>query len=162
MLDLSLLEQVDFNSLPGEEYTYTPTFMDTVFDKPQNILLVAIGCVFLVAVLLALWKRRAKIVGRLLPLFSFSFEWTWRFFLVLQGFGLLRVVYLMSGDLSIADLLDVDRYFDNYHGYSRRQNWLVLAYLFGPFLLAKSIDWIYSAKKSTSAPMPAGEHDKEP
>ena len=37
--------------------------------------------------------------------------------------------------------------FKGYYWTSKNQNWYAMICLFGPFILAKAIDWIYVAKK---------------
>jgi hypothetical protein len=80
-------------------------------------------------------------------------EWVWRLFLTLQALGLFVLIY---ADVSagrnwsfLPDLLDYRgqlqfnwAIFDKYYYTRYRYNWVFLLALFGPFLVAKAIDWI--------------------
>jgi hypothetical protein len=80
-------------------------------------------------------------------------EWVWRLFLGLQVLGLVVLIY---ADVSagrnwsfLPDLLDNRgqlqfdwAIFDDYYWTRYRHNWVFLLALFGPFLVAKAIDWI--------------------
>lgn len=83
---------------------------------------------------------------------QFAAEWTWRLFVSLQVLGILRLIYLNITDESWSvlphdyhwglrwDLLDP--WYWTYH----HQNWLAATCLIAPFLVAKAIDWVASAK----------------
>ncbi len=80
-------------------------------------------------------------------------EWVWRLFLSLQVLGLVVLIY---ADVSagsnwsfLPDLLDYRgqlqfewAIFDGHYWTRYRHNWVFLLALFGPFLVAKAIDWI--------------------
>jgi hypothetical protein len=87
-------------------------------------------------------------------------EWMWRLFVVLQVVGIIGIIYLSTNNPDW-HLFPHD-YPDDYHTdgpywdylNSRywtedHENWFVTAFLFGPFLLTKAMDWIFEAKKKT-------------
>jgi len=102
-------------------------------------------------------KSKLKLLFRIFRS-SFKNEWTWRLFLVLQIAGLIAIIYLILTnddrwnliphqhfyiDDSDWDFLN-SRYWTEYH-----ENWFAAAFLVAPFLIGKSTDWIFSAKKKT-------------
>jgi len=104
-----------------------------------------------------------KLKGKIKLLFRslFKNQWTWRLFFVLQATGIIGIVYVATNN-SDWHLFPHD-YPDDYHTdgpfwdylNSRywtddHENWFVTAFLFGPFLLTKALDWIFEAKKKSS------------
>ena len=83
---------------------------------------------------------------------AFSHEWAWRVYVVLTIVGLIGVVVL---DLSHGSRWDLwpDFFRADYWDlgdsrFYRRSNWLVMLYIFGPFLIAKALDWIASGRRT--------------
>lgn len=87
---------------------------------------------------------------------AFRLEWTWRLFLVSQTVGLLALIVtdLTSSMWSIVpDFTDFrGRFrfewdvFDDRYWTRDTENWKALIFIFGPFPLARGIDWIVSSK----------------
>ena len=90
---------------------------------------------------------------------SFSIEWTWRMFIALQVLGIILTFVMDISDRNWDVFPGLHRY-DSwsftegmYWGGGRPygkgyQNWFLLLFLFGPFIVSKTIDWILSGKDS--------------
>lgn len=83
---------------------------------------------------------------------QFMAEWTWRLFVSLQVLGILMLIYLNITDRSWSVLprdgyrgLSWDLFEPRYWTYEH-QNWLATTCLIAPFVVAKSIDWVVSAR----------------
>jgi|ERR1700733_8536346 len=89
----------------------------------------------------------------------FKNEWIWRLFIVLQIIGIIGIIYLtltnddrwnliphqsVYTDDPASDFLN-SRFWTDSH-----ENWFATAFLFGPLLMSKAMDWIFTAKKKTS------------
>lgn len=96
---------------------------------------------------------------------AFAFEWAWRFYLCLQLLGIAVLVFVdvtaqrnwsvlpYFVDSGGAHHLEWD-FFDTSHWNYHKENWVMLACLAAPFLLAKAVDWICSAPKDISKRQP--------
>ena len=84
---------------------------------------------------------------------AFSHEWALRLYLVLTIAGLVGVVVL---DLGLGSRWDLwpDFFRGRYWRFGREfyylSNWLVMLFIFGPFLIAKAFDWIASGRRTGS------------
>ncbi len=82
---------------------------------------------------------------------AFSQEWTWRVYVVLTIAGIAGVVVL---DLSqhywdlLWDIFDPDHWNLSSATLYRYANWLVMLLIFGPFLVAKALDYITEKGKT--------------
>jgi hypothetical protein len=89
----------------------------------------------------------------------FNNESLWRLFLVLQVIGLIALFGMELSD-KYWNMYPTHRYgewtwaiFDSYYwklennGYCKRENWFLLLYIFGPFVLTKATDLVISSKK---------------
>jgi hypothetical protein len=85
----------------------------------------------------------------------FKIEWPWRLFLVLQIAGFIGIAYLAIANDDNWHLFPYTRlndetvwdFFDSQFWTEYHENWLVIAFLIGPFLIAKATDWIFVARK---------------
>ncbi|MBD2853560.1 hypothetical protein HPY18_03865 [Vibrio parahaemolyticus] len=88
---------------------------------------------------------------------QFSLEWTWRLFIVLSIASLVLMIFfdLTSRTWSvIPDFLDYHGnlqfrwdLFDSRYWTRFIHNWLALFLFIGPWFIAKSADWVSSAKR---------------
>lgn len=88
--------------------------------------------------------------------FHFKAEWTWRLYLVLQIIGVVRLIYIQTSSNAWHLLPYTSGYirgrlfcefFDSRYWRDEPFNGPALLAIFGPFLVAKAIDWILEAKK---------------
>jgi hypothetical protein len=85
----------------------------------------------------------------------FKNEWTWRLFMVLQITGIVGIAYLAIANDNNWHLFPYTRwndemvwdFLDSQFWTESHENWLVVVFLIGPFLMAKAIDWVFVAKK---------------
>jgi hypothetical protein len=100
-----------------------------------------------------------KLKGKIKLLFHslFKNQWTWRLFLVLQAAGIIGIIYLTVTNDDFWNLLphehiyteDVWDFLNSKFWTEYHENWFALAFLIGPFLLSKAMDWIFLAKKKS-------------
>ena len=93
---------------------------------------------------------------------TFSREWTWRMFLSLQILGIILIFVMDISDRNW-DVFPESRWTTRgsetfwsfteggYWGGGRMhgkgyQNWFLLLFLFGPFIVSKTIDWVLSGR----------------
>jgi len=89
---------------------------------------------------------------------TFSIEWTWRMFIALQVLGIILIFVMDISDRNW-DVFPTGfgRYDSSsfteggYWGGGRMhgkgyQNWFLLLFLFGPFIVSKTIDWVLSGR----------------
>lgn len=84
---------------------------------------------------------------------QFVAEWTWRLFVSLQVLGISILIYLDFTDQSWS-VLPSDSYsygfswqlFESFYWKTYHKNWLAAICLVGPYVVAKAIDWIVSAR----------------
>ena len=92
---------------------------------------------------------------------SFSIEWTWRMFIALQVLGIILIFvmdisdrnwevfpefrsYGRSAGTSILSFWSLGE--QKYWGGKGYENWFLLLFLFGPFFVSKTIDWVLSGR----------------
>jgi hypothetical protein len=70
-----------------------------------------------------------------------------RVWIVLQVIGFLFIIYMLdySWQLSYLDL-NSSQWMFHWGGYWKDSNWAFLLFLFGPYIVIKTIDWILEAK----------------
>jgi hypothetical protein len=105
----------------------------------------------------ALFLLRLK--GKIKFLFHslFKNQWTWRLFLVLQAAGIIGIIYLTVTNDDFWNLFphqhvfteDIWDFLNSKFWTEDHENWFALAFLIGPFLLSKAMDWIFVAKKKS-------------
>jgi len=88
----------------------------------------------------------------------FGQQWIWRLFLVLQGIGILLLIYLDTSnrldwdffpDLNYNRRIFSRRNWDFFNGFfwgRYNYNWLALLYLAGPYMIARATGWVLEAK----------------
>jgi hypothetical protein len=95
---------------------------------------------FVLAILVAFKNPKVKAI------FKFREQWAWRLYLVLQVAGLIYItIYdIYEGPMwnFFWDIFNKDFYdrFDN-------SNLDILAIIFGPYIIARTIDWILAGRK---------------
>lgn len=87
----------------------------------------------------------------------FVHEWSWRLYVVLQVIGLVGLVYLDVTNKNWSIVPDFFDYrgrlgfywdiFKEWHWTRYHTNWYAIIFLFGPFVIAKSLDWISEARR---------------
>jgi hypothetical protein len=85
----------------------------------------------------------------------FKKAWTWRLFVVLQIVGIVGIIYLTVTNDDFWNLFphehvfteDVWDFLNSKFWTEYHENWFASAFLIGPFLLSKAMDWIFVSKK---------------
>lgn len=102
-------------------------------------------------------KEKIKgIFGPTKKLFFFKKEWTWRAYQVLQGAGILGVIYLetVTRDWSFFPYQDYGglkwHLFEDGYWVNKPFNWYFFLLILGPFFISKSLDWISEPEMQTT------------
>jgi len=90
---------------------------------------------------------------------QFNHEWVWRLFVVLQIAGILGLIYIDVTNINWSVLPDFTDYrgrldfdwdfFKAWYWIRYHTNWYGIAFLFGPFAISKSVDWISESRNNT-------------